>query len=85
MAKAVDISPSPVRRICQKPTLTPPRWPEALVLAEHAGRVTIFHRGPVLRAQQALIERASGKIAIALDTLVEEILGDDAIYGGKIR
>jgi thioredoxin reductase (NADPH) len=58
---------------------------EALVLAEHAGRVTIFHRGPVLRAQQALIERASGKIAIALDTLVEEILGDETVTGVRLR
>jgi len=58
---------------------------EALVLAEHAAQVTIFHRGPTLRAQHALVERARGKIAIALDTVVEEILGEDAVAGVRLR
>jgi thioredoxin reductase (NADPH) len=58
---------------------------EALVLAEHAARVTIFHRGATLRAQQALIERASGKISMVLNTIVEEILGEDAVAGVRLR
>ena len=58
---------------------------EALVLAEHAAQVTVFHHGPTLRAQQALIERASGKISIALNTVVEEILGEDGVSGVRLR
>jgi thioredoxin reductase (NADPH) len=58
---------------------------EALVLAEHAARVTIFHRGPTLRAQHALVERASGKISIAFNTVVEEILGDETVTGVRLR
>jgi thioredoxin reductase (NADPH) len=58
---------------------------EALVLAEHAAQVTVFHRGPALRAQHALVERASGKIAIALNTIIEEILGEDAVSGVRLR
>src|SRR5262249_9180592 len=52
---------------------------EALVLAEHAARVTIFHRGAALRAQQALVKRAAAndKIAIVPNMVVEEILGAD--------
>ena len=58
---------------------------EALVLAEHAAQVTVFHRGPALRAQHTLVERASGKVSIVLDTVVEEILGDDAVTGVRLR
>ena len=58
---------------------------EALVLAEHAAGVTIFHRGATPRAQQALIERAGGKISIVLNTIVEEILGEDAVTGVRLR
>jgi len=60
---------------------------EALVLAAHASRVTIFHRGPTLRAQQALVKQVGGqsRIAIALDTVVEEIIGDDAVAGVRLR
>ncbi len=60
---------------------------EALVLAEHASRVTIFHRGPALRAQQALVERAGAhaKIAIALNTVVEEIAGEHTVSGVRLR
>jgi thioredoxin reductase (NADPH) len=58
---------------------------EALVLAEHAARVTIFHRGATLRAQHALIERAGGKISTMLNTIVEEIVGEDAVAGVRLR
>jgi thioredoxin reductase (NADPH) len=58
---------------------------EALVLAEHASRVTVFHRGLTLRAQHALIERAGGKISVMLNTVVEEILGEDAVASVRLR
>jgi len=60
---------------------------EALVLARHASRVTVFHRGARLRAQQALLDRAaaSAEIALALETAVEEILGGDAVAGVRVR
>jgi len=58
---------------------------EALVLAQQAARVTVFHRGSKLRAQQALVERAASKITIALNTVVEEIVGEDAVAGVRLR
>ncbi len=58
---------------------------EALVLSEHAARVTVFHRGPKLRAQRTLVERAGGKVSIALGTVVEEIVGEDEVAGVRLR
>jgi thioredoxin reductase (NADPH) len=60
---------------------------EALVLAEHASRVTIFHRGVSLDAQQALRDRvaANAKIKIAPEIVVEEIVGEDAVTGVRLR
>jgi len=60
---------------------------EALVLAAHAARVTVVHRGAILPAQQAIVARASAdpKIAILLDTVVEEIVGGAAVSGVRLR
>src|SRR5262245_9529797 len=60
---------------------------EALVLAEHAARVSIFHRGPSLRAQQVLVERVQGhaRITVALNTVIEEIVGEDAVSAVRLR
>jgi len=60
---------------------------EALVLAAHAARVTVVHRGASLRAQQSVVARASAdpRIAILLDTVVEEIVGGDAVSGVLLR
>src|SRR5437016_10917251 len=60
---------------------------EALVLAGHAARVTIFHRGQHLRAQQALRERAAAiaNIEIALAIIVEEIIGTDAVTAVRLH
>lgn len=60
---------------------------EALVLAEHASGVKLLHRGPHLDAQQILRDRvaATGKIEIALDTIVEEIVGEDAVTDVRVR
>jgi thioredoxin reductase (NADPH) len=60
---------------------------EALVLAAHAARVTVFHRGDRLRAQTALVDRAAAtaNIEIALQTTVEEIMGTDTVSGVRLR
>ena len=60
---------------------------EALVLAAHAARVTVFHRGDRLRAQMALVDRAAAtaNIEIALQTTVEEIMGTDTVSGVRLR
>jgi thioredoxin reductase (NADPH) len=60
---------------------------EALVLAEHASGVTVVHRGERLDAQQALQSKAaaSGRIEIVLNTAVEEIVGEDAVAGVRMR
>jgi thioredoxin reductase (NADPH) len=60
---------------------------EAIVLAEHASRVSVFHRGETLRAQQALRDKvaAAGKIDIVLETTVEEIVGEGAVTAVRLR
>jgi len=60
---------------------------EAVVLTEHASGVKLLHRGPHLDAQQVLRGRvaATDKIEIALDTIVEEIVGEDAVTGVRLR
>ena len=60
---------------------------EALVLARHAARVSVFHRDARLTAQQALLDKAAatGRIALGLETSVEEILGEDAVCGVRLR
>jgi thioredoxin reductase (NADPH) len=60
---------------------------EALVLAGRAARVTIVHRGASLSAQHVLAQRIahSRNISIASNTAVEEILGDEAVTGLRLR
>ena len=60
---------------------------EALALAEHALRVKLCHRSAQLDAQQVLCDRvaATDKIELALDTIVEEIVGEDAVTGVRLR
>ena len=60
---------------------------EALVLTEHAARVTIIHRGRQFDAQRVLVDRvaANGKIEIVPETAVEEIFGDDSVSGVRLR
>jgi thioredoxin reductase (NADPH) len=59
---------------------------EALVLAEFASEVVVFHRGAELRAQHTLVQRAeeASTIPIVLNTVVEEILGEDAVSSVRI-
>ncbi|MGH6769094.1 MAG: NAD(P)/FAD-dependent oxidoreductase [Xanthobacteraceae bacterium] len=60
---------------------------EALVLAEHATTVAVVYRGATLDAQHALVARASAnpKVEIVLQTVVEEILGVDAVTAVRLR
>jgi thioredoxin reductase (NADPH) len=60
---------------------------EALTLVEHAAHVTIFHRGEWPRAQQQLRAQAEtvGNLAVEGDTVVEQIVGGDAVTELRLR
>jgi thioredoxin reductase (NADPH) len=60
---------------------------EALVLAAHASRVTIIHRGEGLDAQHALQDKAaaSDRIGTLLGTVVDEIVGEGAVAAVRLR
>ena len=60
---------------------------EALTLAEAVGEVIVLHRGDALSAQAAYREPALAhpKIDVRYGTVVEEILGEDAVSGVRIR
>ena len=56
---------------------------EALVLAQYADRVLLFHRRDEFRAQQELVDRvmAEPKIEVVWNTVVEEVLGENTVSG----
>jgi len=60
---------------------------EATFLTKFASKVTIVHRRDEFRASAIMAERALGnpKIEVIWNSLVEEILGDDAVTGVKLR
>jgi thioredoxin reductase (NADPH) len=60
---------------------------EAVTLAHHAARVTIFHRGERPRAQQRLRIRvkAAANIVVESQTVVEQIMGGDTVTGLQLR
>jgi thioredoxin reductase (NADPH) len=60
---------------------------EALTLAEAVGEVVVLHRGDALSAQAAYREPALAhpKISVRYATVVEEILGEDAVSGVRVR
>ncbi len=60
---------------------------EALTLIPHVATVTVIHRGPALVAQRTLVERAtaSKKVTMVFDTVVEEIFGENAVSGVRLR
>jgi thioredoxin reductase (NADPH) len=60
---------------------------EALTLADAVGEVVVLHRGAALSAQAAYREPALAhpKISVRYGTVVEEILGDDAVSGVRLR
>jgi thioredoxin reductase (NADPH) len=60
---------------------------EALVLSDHAARVTIFHRGDTARAQQHLRARTAENrnVAVESETLVEEIIGNESVTAVRLH
>lgn len=60
---------------------------EGIFLTKFASRVRIIHRRDQLRAGPILQERAkrNEKISFIWDTVVEEVIGDGAVQGVKVR
>jgi len=64
---------------------------EALYLANIARKVTLVHRRQTFRAEKIMIDKlmekvAAGKIELALDATLDEILGDDSgVTGIRLR
>ena len=60
---------------------------EAGVLAKFADEVVLIHRRDEFRASKIMLQRAldNPKITFMTDTVVEEILGEDAVEGVRVR
>jgi thioredoxin reductase (NADPH) len=60
---------------------------EATFLTRFASKVTVVHRRDRLRASKILQDRVltSPKISVAWNTVIEEILGDQAVTGVRLR
>ena len=60
---------------------------EATFLAKFGTKVSIVHRRDTFRASPIMVDRARGsdKIDFILDSVVEEVLGDEAVTGVAIR
>lgn len=60
---------------------------EALFLTRFATKVTMVHRRDALRASKIMAERvlASDKIEMAWNAVVDEVLGDEAVTGVRLR
>jgi thioredoxin reductase (NADPH) len=60
---------------------------EATFLTKFASKVTIIHRRNEFRASPIMVDRAMAnpKIEVVWDTVVDEILGDDAVIGVRLR
>ena len=56
---------------------------EALVLAQYADRVLLFHRRDELRAQKDLVDRvmAESKIEVVWNSIIDEVIGEDTVSG----
>jgi thioredoxin reductase (NADPH) len=60
---------------------------ETLELVDHVASVTVFVRGSALRGQHTYASRveAAEKVTVVYETVVEEIVGEDAVAGVRIR
>ena len=60
---------------------------EATFLTKFASKVTIVHRRDEFRASKIMQDRAlsNPKIDVTWDTVVEEVLGDGAVTGVRLR
>jgi thioredoxin reductase (NADPH) len=60
---------------------------EATFLSRFASKVTLIHRRESLRASKIMQERAQAnpKISFIWNTAIEEVLGDDAVTGLRLR
>jgi thioredoxin reductase (NADPH) len=60
---------------------------EATFLAKFASRVTVVHRREGFRASPIMVDRArsNDKIEFMLDSVVEEVLGDETVTGVIVR
>ena len=60
---------------------------EATFLTKFASKVTVVHRRDQLRASKAMADRAlaNEKIELAWNSVVEEVLGDSAVTGVRLR
>ena len=60
---------------------------EAMTLTEYVEKVVLFHRRDELRAQKVLQDRVLNhpKIDVALNTVVESIVGEEMVKGVQVR
>lgn len=60
---------------------------EALTLAEHVGKVLIFHRGEQLEGQQTYRQRVldERKIQVSYQAEIREVLGDGEVTGVRVQ
>ncbi|MGA7846876.1 MAG: thioredoxin-disulfide reductase [Thermoplasmata archaeon] len=60
---------------------------EALFLTRFATHVTVIHRRSTLRASRIMVDRArkNPKISFRLDTVVEEVLGENSVEGVRLK
>jgi thioredoxin reductase (NADPH) len=60
---------------------------EATFLAKFADKVSVVHRRDVFRASPIMVDRAESndKVHFVLDSVVEDVLGDDRVTGVTVR
>ncbi len=60
---------------------------EATFLTRFASHVTVIHRSEHFRASKIMLERAqkNPKISFVMNTVIEEIIGDNAVTGARVK